>query len=62
MRTWKITDVDEECPECGNCLEIYTDQDEGCGDDEQVRCVDVDCQYEGMIYVTEDGDTLLSEY
>ena len=42
MKTWKYFNL-EQCPKCGNDLEVLTDQPEGyiC-DGDDIRCVECD--------------------
>lgn len=53
MREWKYLDLDE-CPKCGNSLQVYTDGNHGLVyDDDEVRCVE--CPFRSGICVEEDG-------
>ncbi len=47
----------DDCPECGNDMEIETAaSEEGqCFDGDNVRCIDKECGFKSILTVYEDG-------
>ena len=56
VKKWRYLDI-EDCPNCGNALEVLTSADEGyLTDGDEVRCVG-QCDDKLIMYISADDDS-----
>ncbi len=56
MKEWRIN-KELECPECGDCMEVYTDKQDNelkkyPYDGDKCKCCDPNCDFESTVMIT----------